>query len=52
MKYQKDKMSGKSQSERDENQPYQATDFVETAGGRAANDSLHDARTRLKVSSQ
>jgi len=26
--------------------------FVETAAGRAANDSLHDARTRLKISSQ
>ena len=32
----------------------QATDFVETAGGRAANGSLHDARARLKtqISSQ
>jgi len=29
-----------------------ATDFVETAGGRAANDSLHDARARLKISLQ
>jgi len=30
----------------------QATDFVEPAGGRAANDSLHDARARLKISLQ
>jgi len=30
----------------------QATDFVEPAGGRATNDSLYDARTRLKISSQ
>jgi len=32
----------------------QATDFVETAGGRAVNDrdSLHNARARLKISSQ
>jgi len=30
----------------------QATDFVETAGGQAANDSLYDARARLKISSQ
>jgi len=30
----------------------QATDFVEPAGGRAAQDSLHDARARLKISSQ
>ena len=26
-----------------------ATDFVETAGGRAANNSLHDACTRPKI---
>jgi len=25
---------------------------VESAGGRSANDSLHDVRTRLKISSQ
>jgi len=30
----------------------QATDFIEPAGGRAANDSLHDACARLKISSQ
>jgi len=30
----------------------QATDFVETAAGRAANDSLYDARARLKMSLQ
>jgi len=30
----------------------QATDFVEPAGGRAANDSLHYARAKHKVSSQ
>jgi len=30
---------------------HQATDF-EPAGGRAATDSLHDARARLKISSQ
>jgi len=30
----------------------QETDFVEPAGGRAANDSLHDARAGLKISSQ
>jgi len=29
-----------------------ATDFVETAAGRTANNSLHDARARLKISSQ
>jgi len=29
-----------------------ANDLVQTADGRAANDSLHDARTRLKISSQ
>jgi len=30
----------------------QATDFVETAAGWAANNSLRDARARLKTSSQ
>jgi len=30
----------------------QATDFVEPAGGQTANDSLHDARARLKIGSQ
>jgi hypothetical protein len=29
-----------------------ATDFVETAAEQAANDSLHDARARLKISLQ
>jgi len=29
-----------------------ATGFIETAAGRAANDSLHHARARLKISLQ
>jgi len=31
---------------------HRVTDFVEPAGGRAAKDSLHDARARLKISLQ